>query len=172
MKKCCAWHSKSAGLLAIRIGIGFIFIATGYMKVSDLAGTVAFFGTLGFAPFWAYLVSFVELIGGIAVLLGVFTCIASALLTIIMAVAVYTLFPNLQMLEFPTIGYIISGVQMAMTPLAVFFSTLALTIAGGGRYSFMKKCCGQGNRSGPCCGTEGGDKCCDGGTCSSSESGK
>lgn len=151
MKKCCAWHSKSAGLLVLRIGVGLIFIFSGWQKVSDLAGTVAFFGQAGFAPFWAYLVSYVELLGGIAVLLGVFMCIASALLTIIMAVAVYTLRENL---------------QMAMTPIAVFFSTLALTIAGGGRYSLMKKCCGHGNSSGACCGKEGADKkCCDGGTC-------
>lgn len=162
MKKCCVWHNKSAGLLVLRIGVGLIFIFSGWQKVADLAGTVQFFGEAGFAPFWAYLVSFVELIGGIAVLLGVFTCIASALLTIIMMVAIYVLRENL---------------QMAMTPISVFFSTLALTLAGGGKYSLMKKCCGHGNSSnscgsGSCCGKEGsdqkccgGDACCEGGKC-------
>lgn len=171
MKKCCAWHSKSAGLLALRIGVGLIFIFTGWMKVSNLAGTVMQFGQMGFAPFWAYLVSFVELIGGITVLLGVYTRVAAGLLSVIMVVAIYKLFPNLQMLEFPSVQYIRTGIQMAMTPISVLFSTLALVLAGGGKYSLMKKCCGHGSDSGSCdsgscCGKEGsGQKCCDSGTC-------
>ena len=100
------------------------------MKVSDLTATVGQFGSMGFAPFWAYLVSFVELIGGIAVLLGVYTRISAKLLTIIMIVAIYVLRDN---------------VQMIMTPVSIFFSTLALTLAGGGKYSLSRKCCGSGS---------------------------
>lgn len=144
------WQNKSAGLLVLRIGVGAIFIFSGYMKVSDLAGTVAFFGTIGFAPFWAYLVSFVELFGGIMVLLGVHTRIAAKLLTIIMIVAIYELRGNL---------------QMVMTPVSVFFSTLCLTLAGGGAYSLMRGRCGSsGSCGGKSCGCSGGCSC--GGTCS------
>ena len=146
--KKCSWRSTDSGLLALRIGVGAIFIFTGWMKVSDLTATVGFFATMGFAPFWAYLVSFVELIGGIAVLLGVYTRIASKLLTIIMIVAIYVLRDN---------------VQMVMTPVSVFFSTLALTLAGGGKHSLLRKCCGAGS----CCGSgeTSEKKCCGGGTC-------
>ncbi len=137
------WHGKSAGLLALRIGVGGIFIFTGYLKVSDLAGTVAQFGSMGFAPFWAYLVSFVELFGGIAVLLGIGTRVAAKLLTIIMMVAIYKLWGNL---------------PLVMTPVSVFFSTLALTLAGGGKYSLMRRCCG--GKGG--CGCKGACTCSSG----------
>lgn len=151
MCKKFPWQNKSVGLLVLRIGVGAIFVFSGYMKVSDLAGTIAFFGTLGFAPFWAYLVSFVELIGGIAVLLGIHTRIAAKLLTIIMIVAIYELRGNL---------------QMAMTPISVFFSTLALTLAGGGKYSLSRggSCGSQSSCGGGKCGS--GCGCKNGGTCS------
>ena len=62
--KKCSWCNADSALLVLRVGVGAIFIFAGWGKVSDLAGTVAFFGTIGLAPFWAYLVSFVELCGG------------------------------------------------------------------------------------------------------------
>ncbi|MSU55933.1 MAG: DoxX family protein [Candidatus Taylorbacteria bacterium] len=158
MYKKCPLHTTDAGLLVLRIGVGLIFIVTGYMKVSDLAGTVAFFGTLGFAPFWAYLVAFVELIGGVMVLLGVYTRIASKLLAIIMIVAVYVMRHDM---------------QTVMMSFSVLFSTLALHLAGGGKYSLMKGCCG-GKCGGSC--AEGGKSCgckgdcqCGSGTCESKE---
>ena len=64
------WCTTDSGLLALRIGIGAIFVYTGWLKVSDLSVTVTQFSGMGFAPFWAYIVSFVEIIGGVAVLLG------------------------------------------------------------------------------------------------------
>ena len=123
---CCG---TDAALLVLRIGVGAIFIFTGWMKVSDLTATVGQFGSMGFAPFWAYLVSFVELGGGIAVLLGIYTRVAAKLLAIIMIVAIYVLRGN---------------IMMAMTPFSLFFSSLALTLAGGGKYTLISKICGCG----------------------------
>src|SRR3989338_3885677 len=125
--KKCSWCNTDSALLVLRIGVGALFIYAGWGKVSDLPGTVAFFGTIGFVPFWAYLVAFVELLGGIAVLLGGGTRVAAALLSIIMLVAIYKTWGNPQM----------------MTPLSVLISTLALKLGGGGKYSLMKKCCGS-----------------------------
>ena len=137
--KKCSWCNADSALLVLRVGVGAIFIYAGWGKVSDLAGTVVFFGTLGFAPFWAYLVSFVELIGGIAVLLGVYTRIAAALLSVVMIVAVYKTWGN---------------PQMMMTPFSILFSTLALKLGGAGRYALLKE---------SCCGS--GVSCCVGGVC-------
>ncbi len=136
MHKCWG-HNKNAGLLTLRIGVGGIFIMTGWMKFADLPGTVGFFGTLGFAPFWAYLVTAVELIGGIAVLLGVFTRIASGLLAIVMAVAIYKTLPTPQFL----IG-----------PISLFFSTLALKLTGAGKYALLRGCWGGHGSCGGCGG--------------------
>lgn len=99
-------------------------------KVSDLNATVIGFASMGFSPFWAYVASFTELLGGIAVLLGIYTKDAAILLAITMAVATYVTRSN----------------QMAMmTPLSFLFSTLALTFMGGGKYSVMKKDCSCGD---------------------------
>ena len=112
------------GLLALRIGVGAIFIFSGWMKVSNLQATVGMFASMGFGAFWAYLASFAELLGGIAVLLGAYTRAFSFILMIVMIVAVYTLRAN---------------IELAMTPIAVFFSTLSLTLSGGGKYAVSKK---------------------------------
>lgn len=125
--KKSSWCTADAGLLVLRIGVGAIFIFTGWMKVSDLAGTVGFFGTIGFAPFWAYLVSFVELVGGIAVLLGVYTRVAAGLIAVVMFVATYKL---------------LATPQMLIAPVSLLFSTVALNLAGGGKYSLLRGTCG------------------------------
>lgn len=126
----CKWCNTDSGLLVLRIGVGAIFIYSGWLKVSDLAGTVAQFSGMGFAPFWAYIVSFVELIGGAAVLLGIWTRVSAKLLAIIMLVAVYVLRGNL---------------TAALAPISLFFSSLALMLAGGGKYSVLRNWrCGCG----------------------------
>ena len=126
MIKKCSWFTADAGLLALRIGVAAIFIFNGYMKVSNLSGTAAMFGAMGFAAFWAYLVSFVELLGGIAMLIGIYTRFFAALLTITMIVAIYVVHSDL---------------MMVMTPFSVFWSVLALTFAGAGRFSLDRKLC-------------------------------
>lgn len=125
MMKKCSWGSTSCGLLALRIGLATVFIMAGWMKVSNLEGTVGAFASMGFSSFWAYVASFVELIGGVAILLGVFTRTAAALILVNMIVA--TIF-----------------VHKDTTLLLHIFSLLALVLAGGGKYSLMRKACGCG----------------------------
>lgn len=126
MYKKFSWVNIDTGLLFLRIGVGVIFIITGWMKVSDMANTVGYFSSLGFASFFAYLVAFVELLGGIAVLLGlgIYTRVSAKLLSIVMLVAMYVLRTNFQMM---------------MTPLLMFFVTFALMCTGPGKYSVLKE---------------------------------
>ena len=131
--KKCSWCNVDAGLLVLRIGIALIFIMAGGMKVANLSGTVGFFATLGFGAFWAYLVSFVELIGGIAMLVGVYTrFIAIAFSVIMIVVMVITKDPT-----------------QLMAPIMILFANISLILAGGGKYSVMKKLCGCGTCA-PC----------------------
>ncbi len=120
------WVNTNTGLLVLRIGVGAIFIMTGWMKVSDLNATVGFFASLGFASFWAYLVTAVELLGGITVLLGlgIYTRVAAKLLAIVMIVAAYLLRHD---------------ITMVMTPVLMFFATFALMCTGPGKYSVMRE---------------------------------
>jgi putative oxidoreductase len=122
--KKCAWCNADSGLLALRIGVGIIFIYTGWLKVSNLDMTVGFFATMGFSAFWAYLVAFVELLGGIAVLLGIWTSFAALPLAVIMVVVSFLLRSDLNMM---------------MTPVILFFSAIALALAGGGKYSLKQE---------------------------------
>ncbi len=113
-----------SGLLVLRIGVALIFIFSGWFKVTNLEMTVTGFASMGFVSFWAYLVTAVELLGGIAVLLGLCTRVAALLLAIIMVVAISVVYKD---------------IAMVMTPVSVLFSTLALTLSGGGRYSLVKE---------------------------------
>ena len=120
------WVNVDTGLLVLRIGVGAIFIMTGWMKLSDMPATVQFFATLGFASFWAYLVSLVEFFGGVTVLLGIgiYTRVSAKLLSIVMLVAIYLLRENFTML---------------MTPLIMFFATFALICTGSGKYAVVRE---------------------------------
>lgn len=76
---------KSADLAALilRIGLGWVVLAHSiYLKfwVFTLPGTAHFFETLGLPGAMAYLVFFVEVISGIALLLGIQTLVASTVL--------------------------------------------------------------------------------------------
>lgn len=130
--KKCSWCTVDNGLLVLRIGVGAIFIFSGYMKAATMGMTVGYFGAMGFAPFWAYLVTAVELLGGLAVLLGAWTRTAALLLTIIMVVAVYTV-ANIPGIDTQT------RMGMIMTPIAVFFMSLALTLTGAGNRAVHKE---------------------------------
>lgn len=75
----------SLALLIARLGLGLVFVAHGWQKLNDqgLAAVTAGFGKMGVpAPaLSAYFATFVELIGGAALILGFFTGLAGWLLT-------------------------------------------------------------------------------------------
>lgn len=80
-------------LLAIRLYLAPIFIMAGLTKYRSFYDTVAWFGNgdwglgLPFASFWVVVVIIAELIGGVALLLGVATRLFGLLLAITMAFA-------------------------------------------------------------------------------------
>lgn len=80
------------GPLLARITVGILFATTGWGKVHDLDRVTAFFTELGIpAPaFHAVLVSYVELIGGGLLVLGLGARLAAVPLVISMTVAILT----------------------------------------------------------------------------------
>ncbi|MBI4135144.1 DoxX family protein [Candidatus Uhrbacteria bacterium] len=141
--KCADW-----GLLVLRLGVGVVFFAHGAQKLfgwfggGGLTGTAGFFGTLGLAPaaFWTWLVALVETFGGLALILGLFTSVAGALLFINMAVAFFLV--HLKNGFFAGKG----GYEFVLT-LGV--AALALALSGAGRFALdakmCKSCKGKGN---------------------------
>ncbi len=84
------------GALALRIGLGVIFIAHGLLKflVFTPAGTASFFEAHGFPGWTAYPVMIIELVGGAAMILGFYTRIWALLFVGVMIGASTVHFPN------------------------------------------------------------------------------
>lgn len=137
-KKFCAhFCTPDMGLVFLRIALG-IFIIHGWGKFSNMEQTIGFFGSLGLAPFWAYVVATVELLGGIAILLGVYARYAGALLAVIMVVAMAQ-----------------TSWEMGFMPHAyefvLLFASLAISAMGSGKFSVLKSsCCGCDCKDGSC----------------------
>lgn len=119
----------NAALLVIRLVLGTVFIAHGAQKifVFGMSGVGAGFAQMGI-PLGSALgpvVSVVELLGGAAILLGLFTRVAGVAIVGVMAGAI--VFAHLAAGFFAPNGY--------EFPLMLLASAFALMIAGGGAYS-------------------------------------
>ena len=117
-------------LLLARVGLGVVFVAHGWQKfrTNGLAGTAAGFEKMGIpAPTpSAYFATAVELIGGVALIVGALTAVAGVLLAVNMAGAL--LFVHASNGVFAAEG----GWELVVT-LALLSLTLAAV--GAGRYS-------------------------------------
>ncbi len=80
------------GALLLRLCLGALFLTHCAAKIFIFtpAGTAAFFGSLGLPPALAYLVIAAEGLGGIALIIGLWTRIVAILLTLILLGAIYT----------------------------------------------------------------------------------
>ncbi len=89
-------NSTAAGITLIRVSLGIMWIAHALLKlfVFTLAGTANYFESIGFAGELAYPVFAAELIGGIALVLGVYARQVSLLLIPVMIVAAWVHLPN------------------------------------------------------------------------------
>lgn len=94
-------HSPSTldprlGITLLRFSLGVMWIAHALLKwfVFTLAGTAGFFESLGLPGFLAYPVFAVELMGGIALVLGIYARQVALALVPVMAVAAWVHFPN------------------------------------------------------------------------------
>ncbi len=78
--------------LLIRGVLGVTFVLSGWGKLHNLDNVIQYFQSLGIpaAGVQAPLVATLELVGGILLIAGLATRVAAALLTAVMAVAIYT----------------------------------------------------------------------------------
>ncbi|MGG3890401.1 DoxX family protein [Metabacillus fastidiosus] len=77
------------GALILRVALGALFFVHGLVKFQDgIENTVGWFASIGLPGFMAYGVALTELIGGIALIIGLATRLVSALYTIIMIGAI------------------------------------------------------------------------------------
>lgn len=84
-------NKNDAGQVFLRVILGLTFFIHGVSKFQGgIGNTAGFFDSLGIPGFMAYIVAIIELIGGIAVILGLGTRIISVLFAVIMAGAIFT----------------------------------------------------------------------------------
>ncbi|WP_079507360.1 DoxX family protein [Mesobacillus jeotgali] len=81
--------TNEAGATILRIVLGATFLIHGASKFQGgIGNTAGFFESLGLPGFSAYIVALIELVGGIAMILGLGTRIVSILFAAVLAVAV------------------------------------------------------------------------------------
>lgn len=88
-------NKQEIGTFLLRVMLGISFFLHGLSKFKGgLENTSGWFQSIGIPGFMAYVVGMIELVGGIALIIGLGTRIISALLVFIMAGAiVYVKFP-------------------------------------------------------------------------------
>ena len=88
--------STQLGITVLRVSLGAMWIAHALLKVFvfTLPGTAQFFISVGFPGFLAYPVFAAELLGGLALLLGVYARQAALALVPVMAAATWVHIPN------------------------------------------------------------------------------
>ncbi|WP_096186426.1 DoxX family protein [Evansella halocellulosilytica] len=84
-------NKTEIGAFLLRLVLGIIFLAHGADKfLGGIDNTVGWFDSIGLPGALAYVVATIELVGGIALIIGLFTRIISALIAFIMVGAIIT----------------------------------------------------------------------------------
>lgn len=119
-------------LLILRVVVAIAFIFHGWSKVSAMDGAIQMFASMGVGPLLTYVASYVEFLGGVALLLGIMTRLAGGLLAIFMIVAIY--------LVHLSKGYSMmnGGYEYQLLLLA---SVIFFAVVGPGKYSMHENFC-------------------------------
>lgn len=138
-------NSKSIdrGLLVLRLALGSVFVMHGWQKLTVMgpAGVSGFLGSLGvpLPGLNALMLITVELVGGLALIFGSFTRIASSLIAFAMLVAIV-------LVHLPNGYFLPNGIEFALTLL---LASLAVTMTGAGTYSVDARMFGKAPKAEP-----------------------
>ena len=116
-----------------RVFLGWLMLASGYGKLTGIAGTTAYFTSLGMSPpeLWAWFAALAEIVLGAALILGIVTRYAAlaSFVWVLMATAIahrYWAYPAAEQA-----GQYINWLKN----IAVMGGALYAFVAGAGRYS-------------------------------------
>jgi len=122
--------ASAYGTTVLRLSLGAVFFSHGFfMKLMGfgLAGTAGYFQSIGYPAFFAYLVIFGEIFGGLALLLGFLPRVASILLLPIAIGAIGQHLGN---------GWIFSNPGGGWEfPLFLIVGLIAQALLGGGAFA-------------------------------------
>lgn len=120
------------GTTLLRLSLGAMWVAHALLKlfVFGLPGTAQYFASIGFAGWLAYPVFAVELLGGVALLLGVYARQAALALVPVMAVAAAVHGAN---------GWVHTSTGGGWEyPVFLIASSVALWLLGDGAWAFRR----------------------------------
>ncbi|WLD94679.1 DoxX family protein [Alkalihalobacillus sp. AL-G] len=116
----------------LRVVLGITFFVHGLAKFQGgIENTVGWFGSIGLPGFLAYGVALLELVGGIALVVGLGTRIISGLLALLMAGAILKV-------KLP-VGFIGNGQAGYELDLAFLAMSVAIAINGSNLYALDSK---------------------------------
>ena len=123
-------RTAAYGAFVLRVTLGLAALSHGLTKllVFTPAGTVAFFGSLGYPAWLAWAVMLVEILGGVALLVGYYARIVALVQIPILLGAVMVHFPNGWMFAAPNGGW--------EYPLFWAAALLTLVLIGPGAFAF------------------------------------
>ncbi len=139
LKCSCAKNWGDLAPLALRIVAGLIFLMHGLQKAVDVPLFGGFLSTtiIPAPQFFAWFVVLLEIVGGIALILGFLTHWVSKLLTLQMIVAIF-------LVHISSGFFAPKGYEFALLLAVAAFS---LMITGAGKWSvdewLIKSCCGK-----------------------------
>jgi putative oxidoreductase len=111
--------------LLLRVVLGIVFLAHGVSKFQGgIGNTAGWFDSIGIPGFLAYAVGTIELVGGIALILGIGTRVVSLLLGIIMLGAIFTVNLQAGLLE----GYVLDLVLLVLAAHLVLNGSKLLSL--------------------------------------------
>jgi putative oxidoreductase len=133
------WRTDTASLV-LRVACGLVFIPHGFSKIFGSGGVANFAQGLpsyGIPTFLGYVAAYSELIGSIALILGLFTRIAAVLLagTMFVAAFVVQLPDALHDPDAAGKNKMFAAIRGMELPLSVLAAMIALVLLGGGRWS-------------------------------------
>jgi putative oxidoreductase len=118
-------NRNEIGSLLLRVVLGIVFLAHGVSKFQGgIGNTAGWFDSIGIPGFLAYAVGTIELVGGIALILGIGTRVVSLLLGIIMLGAIFTVNLQAGLLE----GYVLDLVLLVLAAHLVLNGSKLLSL--------------------------------------------
>lgn len=120
------------GAFISRVSLGTVLLAHGLLKVQvfTIPGTVAYFESLGLPAIAAYLTILAELVGGTAIILGLYTRLAALLSLPLLIGSVWAHAGNGWLFSAPNGGW--------EFPLLLVALAVAVAVQGGGAFALRR----------------------------------
>lgn len=120
---------RSLGLLLIRIAVGLVFLAHGWMKVGNIEMIQGMFVGFGLPAATAFFIAWLEVIGGLALIVGIVPRIFGLLFGIEMLVAIFLT------------GGFSNGWRAHELEVVLMLLSFGIMLTGSGRYALWSAEC-------------------------------